>query len=165
MYPNNPMLNQQMAQLDQEYAQKKANIMQNFYSQQQGGNWSQQSAQQPVQQSAPVQTQNVNWIQVNGLQGAKEHQVPANATHWLMDSTEDAFYVKSSDEFGVTKAFKGYKFSEIPQQELSGIPEQVDMSKYVSKDEFDELKAMLEQMNNALQKRPQKGNKEVVDNG
>lgn len=166
MYPN-PMLQQQMAQLDQEYALKKASIMQNFYNQPQpqNNNWNQQSAQQPAQQSAPLQTQNVNWIQVNGLQGAKEHQVPANATHWLMDNTEDAFYVKASDEFGVTKAFKGYRFTEIPQQELSGVPESIDMSKYVSKDEFDELKAMLEQMNNALQKRSQKGNKEVVDNG
>lgn len=167
MYPNNPMLNQQMAQLEHEFAQRKSDIMQNFYNQQQSQNWNQQSAptSQPTTQSAPVQTQNVNWIQVNGLQGAKEHQVPANTIHWLMDSTEDAFYVKSSDEFGVIKSFKGYRFAEIPQQELSGISEQVDMSKYVSKDEFDELKAMLEQMTNSQQKRSQKGNKEVVENG
>ena len=44
----NPMLNQQMAQLDQEYAQRKANIMQSFYDQQQGGNWGRQSAQNDV---------------------------------------------------------------------------------------------------------------------
>ena len=162
----NPMLNQQMAQLEQEYAQKKANVMQSFYQSQQNNNWSNQSANTQVQtQSTPVPTQNVTWIQVNGLQGAKEHQVPANATHLLMDSTEDIFYVKSSDEFGVIKSFRGYRFAEIPQQELSGISEQVDMSKYVSKDEFDELKAMIAQMTNAHQKRPQKGNKEVVDNG
>lgn len=164
MYPN-PMLNQQMAQLDQEYAQKKANLMQNFYSQQQGSNWNQQSAQQPTPQSAPAQTQNVNWIQVSGLQGAKEHQVPANATHWLMDSTEDAFYVKASDEFGVTKAFKGYRFTEISQQELSGVPESIDMSKYVSKDEFDELKAQLDQFVGVNKKVAAKANKGVEDNG
>lgn len=166
MYPNNPVLNQQMAQLDQEYAQKKANIMQNFYQSQQNNNWNNQSANTQVQtQSTPVPTQNVTWIPVNGLQGAKEHQVPANTTHWLMDSTEDAFYVKASDEFGVIKSFKGYRFAEIPQQELSGISEQVDMSKYVSKDEFDELKAMLAQMTNTQQKRSQKCNKEAADNG
>lgn len=162
----NPALNQQMALLDQEYAQKKASLMQNFYQSQQNNNWNSQSENTQTQaQSAPVPTQNVTWIPVNGLQGAKEHQVPANTTHWLMDSTEDAFYVKASDEFGVIKSFKGYRFAEIPQQELSGISEQVDMSKYVSKDEFDELKAMLEQMTNTQQKRPQKGNKEVVNNG
>lgn len=162
----NPMLNQQMAQLDQEYAQKKYNIMQSFYNQQQSNTWSNQGTSVPAQtQSTSTPSQNVAWIYVNGLQGAKEHHVPESATHWLMDSTEDIFYIKSSDEFGVTKSLKGYRFSEIPQQELSGISEQTDMSKYVSKDEFDELKATLEQMNNALQKRTQKGNKEVVDNG
>lgn len=163
---NNPALSQQMAQLEQEYAQRKANLMQSFYSQQQGSNWNQQStnAQEKTQPVSPS-AQNVNWIQVNGLQGAKEHQVPANSTHWLMDSTEDAFYVKASDEFGVTKSFKGYRFAEIPQQELSGVPEQVDMSKYVSKEEFDELKAMLEQVAGTQQRRTQKSNKEGVENG
>lgn len=160
-------LYQKLAQLDQEYSQRKAMLMQGMYNQQ-GGIWGQQNTNVQTQtqtQTATTPTQNVSWIQVNGLQGAKEHQVPANATHWLMDNTEDAFYVKASDEFGVIKSFKGYRFTEIPQQELSGISEQVDMSKYVSKDEFDELKAMLEQMASAQQKRSQKGNKEVVDNG
>lgn len=168
MYPNDPILNQQMVQLDQEYTQKKANIMQSFYNRQQSGNWGPQNVSSQTQtqpQPVPSPSQNVTWIQVNGLQGAKEHQVPANATHWLMDSTEDVFYVKSSDEFGVIKSFKGYRFAEIPQQELSGISEQAAMSKFVSKDEFDEVKAMLEQMTNAQSKRPQKGNKEVLDNG
>lgn len=64
----NPVLQQQMAQLDQEYAQKKANIMQSFYSQQQGGNWNQQNAQATQQQSSG---QNVNWIYVSGIDGAK----------------------------------------------------------------------------------------------
>lgn len=162
----NPMLNQQIAQLDQEYAQKKANLMQNFFQAQQNNNWNNQNLNMQSQaQSAPAQTQNVTWIPVNGLQGAKEHQVPANATHWLMDSTEDSFYVKASDEFGVIKSFKGYRFSEIPQQELSGIPESVDMSKYVSKDEFDALKAQLEQLISVQKKSPLKTNKGVDDNG
>lgn len=167
MYPNNPMLNQQMAQLEQEFAQRKSNLIQNFYQSQQNNNWNNNQSQNPQAQvqPAPVQTQNVTWIQVDGIQGAKKHEVPSNTTHWLMDNNEDAFYVKSSDEFGLTKSFKGYRFFEIPQEELSGEPESVDMSKYVSKEEFDQLKSMLEQLTNAQAKRPQKGNKEVVDNG
>ena len=166
MYPNNPMLNQQMAQLEQEFAQRKANLMQSFYNQPQGGNWGQQNAQAQTQPpTAPTATQNVTWIQVPGLQGAKEHQVPANATHWLMDNTEDIFYVKSTDEFGVIKSFKGYRFTEIPQQELSGVPESVDMSQYVSKKDFDELKEMITQLTTTQKKQPVKGNKENVDNG
>ncbi len=42
----NPALNQQMAQLEREYEQRKANIMQSFYNQPQGGNWGQQRAHQ-----------------------------------------------------------------------------------------------------------------------
>ena len=167
MYQNNPMLNQQMAQLEQEFLQKKQNLMQNFYAQNQQQNNYQntQPAVQPQQQPAPTPTQNVNWIQVNGLQGAKEHQVPANATHWLMDTTEDAFYVKSSDEFGVIKAFNGYRFTAIPQEELSGVPEQVDMSNYVSKAEFNALMEKLEQLTNAQEKQPVKAEKGAKSNG
>lgn len=165
----NPMLNQQMAQLDQEYAQRKANIMQSFYSQQQSANWGQQNqapTQAQSQQQSPAQTKNVNWIIVNGIQGAKALQVPANATYWLMDSGESAFYVKETDEFGTLKTFKGYRFTEIPEQELNGMPEpQIDMSKYVSKAEFDDLKAQLEQLTTAQKKQPAKSNKEAVDNG
>lgn len=165
MYPNNTMLNQQMAQLEQEFLQKKQNLMQSFYAQNQQQN-NYQNTQQPTQpQPVPTSSQNVNWIQVNGLQGAKEHQVPANSTHWLMDSTEDAFYVKSSDEFGVIKAFKGYRFTEIPPNELSGVPEAVDMSQYVSRDDFNELKAMIEQLTNAQEKQPVKADKGAKNNG
>lgn len=165
MYPNNPMLNQQMAQLEQEFLQKKQNLMQNFYAQNQQQNNYQNTQQMPQPQPTPAPSQNVNWIQVNGLQGAKEHQVPANSTHWLMDSTEDAFYVKASDEFGVIKSFKGYRFSEIPPQELSGVPESVDMSQYVSRKDFDELKELITQLTASQKKTSAKANKGVEDNG
>lgn len=165
----NPMLNQQIAQLDQEYAQRKANLMQSFYSQQQGGNWGQQNQAPPQvqsQQQEPEQTKNVNWIIVNGVQGAKALQIPANATYWLMDSGDSAFYVKETDKFGTLKTFKGYRFAEIPEQELNGMLEpQIDMSKYVSKAEFDDLKAQLEQLTTAQKKQPVKANKGVEDNG
>ncbi|MBD5543721.1 MAG: hypothetical protein HDR01_05640 [Lachnospiraceae bacterium] len=164
MYQNNPMLNQQMAQLEQEFLQKKQNLMQNFYSQNQQNNY--QNTQPSAQpQPAPTPTQNVNWIQVNGLQGAKEHQVPANATHWLMDSTEDAFYVKSSDEFGVIKSFSGYRFSAIPQEELSDTPKPVDMSQYVTRDDFNALMEKLERLTNAQEKQPAKADKGAKSNG
>ena len=165
----NPMLNQQMIQLDQEYAQKKANLMQNFYSQQQAVNWGQQNqaaALTQSQQQETEQTKNVNWIIVNGVQGAKALQIPANATYWLMDSGDSAFYVKETDKFGTLKTFKGYRFTEIPEQELAGMLEpQIDMSKYVSKAEFDALKAQLEEYTSTQPKRQQKANKGVGDNG
>lgn len=159
----NPMLNQQMAQLDQEYAQKKANLMQSFYSQQQGGNWGQQSV--PASQPAAAPSQNVNWIQVSGIDGAKNQIVQPGQTAWMMDNNQPYFYVKSVDGVG-SSTFRIFQFAEIqetaPEQATQS---QIDPSKYVQRDEFDQLKARLEQLTIAQKKQPVKANKGVEDNG
>lgn len=161
MYPN-PMLNQQMAQLEQEYAQKKANIMQNFYSQQQGGNWNQQNTQAAQQQSSG---QNVNWIYVSGVDGAKNQIVQPGQTSWMMDNNEPYFYVKSVDGVG-SSTFRIFQFAEVddvaPEQPAQP---QIDMSQYVQRGEFDALKSQLEEYTSTQQKRQQKSNKGVEDNG
>lgn len=158
----NPMLNQQMAQLDQEYAQKKANIMQNFYSQQQGGNWNQQNTQATQQQSPG---QNVNWIYVSGVDGAKNQIVQPGQTAWMMDNNDPYFYVKSVDGVG-SSTFRIFQFAEVqdvvPEQPAQP---QIDMSQYVQRGEFDALKAQLEEYTNTQPKRQQKANKGVEDNG
>lgn len=157
------MLNQQMAQLDQEYAQRKANIMQSFYDQQQGGNWGRQNAQGTQQSQTP--NQNVNWIYVSGVDGAKNQIVQPGQTAWMMDNNEPYFYVKSVDGVG-SSAFRIFQFAEV--QEV--VPEQtaqpqIDMSQYVQRSEFDALKAQLEQLTNTQKKQPQKANKGVEENG
>ena len=40
--------------------------------------------------------ENINWINVNGIQGAKDVQIQANQTAWLMDMNQPVFYVKKS---------------------------------------------------------------------
>lgn len=159
----NPMLNQQMAQLDQEYAQKKANIMQNFYSQQQGGNWGQQSTQTAQQSQQP--SQNVNWIYVSGVDGAKNQIVQPGQTAWMMDNNEPYFYVKSVDGVG-SSTFRIFQFAEVQDvaPEQTAQP-QIDMSQYVQRGEFDALKAQLEEYTSVQPKRQQKANKGVEDNG
>lgn len=158
----NPMLNQQMAQLDQEYAQKKANLMQNFYSQQQGSNWNQQNTQSTQQ---PPSGQNVNWIYVSGVDGAKNQIVQPGQTAWMMDNNEPYFYVKSVDGVG-SSTFRIFQFTEVqdvvPEQPANP---QIDMSQYVQRGEFDELKAQLEQLTTEQKKQPTKANKEAVGNG
>lgn len=165
-YPNNPNLQQMLMQLDQDYQQKKNNILQSFL--QQNNSWSAQT--NTATETAP--TQNVSWIFVNGLQGAKEHHVPARSTHWLMDNSDAVFYVKSSDEFGAPKEFKAYKFTELDIAPPVEAPQaQIDTSKFISRDEFDELKAKIDQLATALvpvQKKPAgkaKDVKEESDNG
>lgn len=158
----NPVLNQQMAQLEQEYAQKKASIMQNFYSQQQGGNWNQQNTQSAQQQSPG---QNVNWIYVSGVDGAKNQIVQPGQTAWMMDNNDPYFYVKSVDGVG-SSTFRIFQFAEVqdvaPEQATQP---QIDLSQYVQRGEFDALKAQLEEYTNTQPKRQQKANKGVEDNG
>lgn len=160
----NPMLNQQMAQLDQEYAQKKANIMQNFYSQQQGGNWGQQSVQQ-AQQTQQSSGQNVNWIYVSGVDGAKNQIVQPGQTAWMMDNNDPYFYVKSVDGVG-SSTFRIFQFAEVHETVTEQTAQsQIDMSQYVQRGEFDDLKAQLEQLTATHKKQLSKANKGVDDNG
>ena len=153
----NPALNQQMAQLEREYEQRKANIMQSFYNQPQGGVWG--------QQSAPIPTQNVDWIRVSGIDGAKNQIVQPGQTVWMMDNNEPYFYVKSADNVGscTVRIFQFAEVQEVAQEQ----PEkpQIDLSQYVQRSEFEQLKVMIEQITNAQEKQPVKANKEVVSNG
>ena len=162
MYPNNPALQQQMAQLDQEYAQRKANLMQSFYNQPQGGSWGQQSAQTQTQ---PTPSQNVNWIQVSGIDGAKNQIVQPGQTAWMMDNNQPYFYVKSVDNVG-SSTFRIFQFAEVADvaQEQTAQP-QIDLSDYVPRGEFDALKAQVEQLTTKQTKPSVKANKGVEDNG
>lgn len=147
-YPNNPSLQQSLLQIDQEAAQKKASLMQNFYSQQ-NNMW----GSTPAPTSAQTPTQNVSWITVNGLQGAKDHQVPANGTHWMMDSNDSVFYVKSADEFGASKQLKAFRFSEIEIPQENEVVRSVNMDGYVSREEFENLKEKIDQIADELTKK------------
>lgn len=162
MYPNNPMLNQQMAQLDQEYAQRKANLMQNFYNSQsmQSNNWGQPTAPAPAQPS-----QNVNWIPVAGIDGAKNQIVQQGCTAWMMDNNAPYFYVKSVDNVG-SSTFRIFQFTEVADvsNEQAAQP-QIDPSQYVQRDEFERFKEQVEQLTTAQKKPSAKANKGVEDNG
>ena len=157
----NPALNQQMVQLEQEYMQRRNELMQSFYNQQNNNNWNQQNAQ--VQQVTP--TQNVNWIQVSGIDGAKNQIVQQGHTAWMMDNNAPYFYVKSVDNVG-SCTFRIFQFTEVREvaQEQPEQP-QIDLSQYVQRGEFEQLKSLIEQFTNEQEKQTVKANKEVVSNG
>ncbi len=121
-----PTYNQQMAQLDQEYARKKADLMQNYY-------------RQPVPAITQPPKQNVNWIQVSGVEGARNHIVQPGNEAWLMDNNAPYFYVKSVDGVGQC-TFRIFHFDEVADVEKEQAT-QIDPSLYVQRGEFDELKA------------------------
>lgn len=161
----NPALNQQMAQLEQEYMQRRNELMQSFYNQQNNNNWNQQNTQ--AQQTVPAQ--NVNWIQVSGIDGAKNQIVQPGQTVWMMDNNEPYFYVKSVDKIG-SPEFHAFFFQEVSESEINQrtMPTeqpQIDLSQYVQRGEFEQLKALIKQLTNEQEKQPVEANKEVVSNG
>lgn len=96
-----------------------------------------QTQNQNIQQ-AP--TQNMEWIPVNGIEGAKNHIVGRNETAWLMDNNDSKFYVKTADNLGVT-TLKAYRFVEItPETDKTVSNEtQIDLTEYVKRTELEEI--------------------------
>lgn len=89
------------------------------------------------------QEQTQNLIRVNGIDGAKAYQMPANSTVALFDSNDDVMYVKSTDGAGFP-SIRTFAFTEVKEQNKP--IQQVD---YISREEFEEFKKEL--MNNGKQ--------------
>lgn len=79
------------------------------------------------------QTQNVNWIQVAGIEGARNQIVQPSNTAWMMDNNNPVFYVKSVDAMG-SATMKAFRFTEIPLEVQT-----VGNSEYVTREEFNSL--------------------------
>lgn len=89
------------------------------------------------------QEQPQNLIRVNGIDGAKAYQMPANSTVSLFDSNEDIMYIKNTDGAGFP-SIRMFRFEEI--KEITKSEEKQD---YISREEFEEFKKEL--MNNGKQ--------------
>ena len=89
------------------------------------------------------QEQPQNLIRVNGIDGAKAYQMPANSTVALFDSNEDVMYVKSTDGAGFP-SIRTFEFTEKLNEE--GKSPDVE---YISREEFENFKKEL--MNNGKQ--------------
>lgn len=83
------------------------------------------------------QEQTQNLIRVNGIEGAKAYQMPANSTVALFDSNDDVMYVKSTDGAGFP-SIRTFAFTEVKEQNKP--IQQVD---YISREEFEEFKKEL----------------------
>lgn len=113
-------------QADQAMLQQRINQLEQMKRQQ---------YQQPYQPVAPVQ--NVNWIQVAGLEGARNQIVQPGNTAWMMDNNAPVFYVKAVDGMG-SATLKAFRFQEVPPEsltEIQTVPNGKD-DKYVTREEF-----------------------------
>lgn len=91
----------------------------------------------PQQLNQPqISTQNL--IRVNGIDGAKAYQMPANSTVALFDNNEDIMYIKTTDGAGFP-AIRTFAFNEV----VGNTNSIQDTADYVTRDEFNKLKEEL----------------------
>ena len=91
---------------------------------------------QPQLNQPQVNTQNL--IRVNGIDGAKAYQMPANSTVALFDNNEDIMYIKTTDGAGFP-AIRTFAFNEV----VANTNPIQDTADYVTRDEFNKLKEEL----------------------
>ena len=97
----------------------------------------QQMEQQRQQYQLQAPAQNVNWIQVAGIEGAKNQIVQPGQTAWMMDNNSPMFYVKSVDGMG-SATFRVFRFEEISPDCMAQQPQQAPQD-YVTRAEFEDL--------------------------
>ena len=104
-----------------------------------------QNMQQQFQSAPPTPQQpNVNWIQVAGIEGARNQIVQPGMTAWMMDNNAPLFYVKSVDGMG-TATLKAFRFEEVSPDALTApqaAPANMDRQ-YVTREEFNALLSKL----------------------
>lgn len=90
-----------------------------------------QQPYQPRYQMPNRVNSGIIWVQ--GIEGAKAYQLPANSNVLLLDSENDRFYIKSTDNIGMA-TFRTFEFTEV-----TNVDSQADMSNYVTHDELEQI--------------------------
>ncbi|MBD5128428.1 MAG: hypothetical protein HDT43_00660 [Ruminococcaceae bacterium] len=83
----------------------------------------------------------INWVQ--GIAGANAYPLMPNTNAVLMDrENEGIFYIKICDNVGMY-TLRTFRYTEIVPQEKPAA--NIDMSNFVSREEFNALKALIEE--------------------
>lgn len=102
-----------------------------------------QTVQQVPQSSYGIQNGNLNnIIWVANEQEASAFPVSTGGSVLMMDRNTNRFYIKTVTQNGVLLPMEVYEFNPIKKETT----QQTDTSNYVTKDEFNELKKMLEDL-------------------
>lgn len=125
-------------------------------------NWNYQQPYQPVIQQQPQFSQpastGINWV--SGESGAKSWMVGRGETVLLMDSENQCFYIKSADASGMPLPLRIFDYTErtcgVPQGSQSAFAQNND--EFVTRNEFDALKAKYEDLEKQI-RRPAPGRK------
>ena len=121
---------------------------------------------QPMQAQPAQQSSQIIWV--SGEAGAKSYLVAPGNTVMLLDAENSVFYLKSADASGMPLPLRIFDYKErttAAQQAFGGsmAAETVNLDNFVTRKEFDELKASI-----ASQPTPKKSKNnltEVAENG
>jgi hypothetical protein len=111
-------------------------------------NQMQNAVVQPSMPSQPVQQQSSQIIWVSGEAGAKSYLVAPGNTVMLLDAENSVFYLKSADTSGMPLPLRIFDYKErttASQHAFGGsvTAESVNLDNFVTRKEFDELKASI----------------------
>ena len=131
-------------------------------------NQMQSAVTQPSMPSQPIQQQSSQIIWVSGEAGAKSYLVAPGNTVMLLDAENSVFYLKSADASGMPLPLRIFDYKErttTAQQAFGGsvTAESVNLDNFVTRKEFDELKASI--ASQPASKKNKNNLTEVADNG
>ena len=111
-------------------------------------NQMQNAVVQPSMPPQPMQQQSSQIIWVSGEAGAKSYLVAPGNTVMLLDAENSVFYLKSADASGMPLPLRIFDYKErttTAQQAFGGsvTDESVNLDNFVTRKEFDELKASI----------------------
>ena len=118
--------------------------------------------------SQPMQQQSSQIIWVSGEAGAKSYLVAPGNTVMLLDAENSVFYLKSADASGMPLPLRIFDYKErttTAQQAFGGsvTAESVNFDNFVTRKEFDELKASI--ASQPTQKKTKNNLTEDAENG
>ena len=102
---------------------------------------------QPLPQP-PQSTTGIPWV--SGEVGAKSYLVAPGTSVLLMDSESEKFYIKSTDVSGMPQPLRTFEYHEIGTQMPPKQPVPNMDSKYVTRQEYDDLKGKYEAIINRV---------------
>ena len=85
---------------------------------------------------AQARQSNVDWVYVNGMQGAREQIVQPGCTAWMMDNNDPMIYYKAVDQMG-QPTLKAYRLTELEPQGAAPVQPalQMDLSMFATRDD------------------------------
>lgn len=117
------------------------------------------------QASYPAPSSNgINWV--SGESGAKSWIVGRGESVLLMDSENQCFYLKSADASGMPLPLRTFDYTERTQNAPQGSQTTFNQSNdnYITRTEFDDLKAKYEELEKQLKASKNPARKEATKN-